>query len=177
MPEFKIKNLMIDVISGTQFPDRDKICLWPTIQQCLITKCFKYLSQVPCLPYSKPCAVITPYDPHCGYRSPWCAGCSIISPVVAGCAAGPSVECAGSDLPINCGGSDYVVIDIRKLLENPEIIRSVQEELTLVLDTVAKRGLEISKEMAPQTKEQMDVIEKELTAALEEVRRMRESMR
>ncbi|CAG0936697.1 hypothetical protein TFLX_05580 [Thermoflexales bacterium] len=174
MPTFKIKNLMIDVVSAARVPDLDKLCVFPTNVNCgnIISKCLKFLS---CAMLTKdvPCGPCTVLNTKCGiyYVTHFCDGCSIISPIVAEC-AGVSVECAGSDLPVGCAGSEWAVIDLRKLVINPELIKEVQAELDEVLKAVAERGVEINKAMAPQTQAQAEALEKELTTALEEVRKL-----
>ena len=171
MPTFKIKNLMIDVVSAARVPDLDKLCGFPTDVNCgnLLSKCLKFIS---CKMASIPCGPCTVLNTHCGLTpTNICDACTYISPVVAEC-VGPSVPCAGSDLPIGCAQSEWAVIDLRKLVINPALIKEVQAELDEVLKVVAERGVEINKAMAPQTQAQAEALEKELTAALEEVRKL-----
>jgi len=87
------------------------------------------------------------------------------------------VGCAESDLPIACGGTELVVIDLRKLVVNPEVIKEVQSELEEVLKVAAERGVEINKSMAPQTKAQAELLEAELKAALEEVQKLKGTLK
>lgn len=167
MAEFKIKNLMVDVVSGVHFPDLDKLCLYPT-KLCLISKCFKYIS----------------CDPPT-----WCIMGSCTAPSAGGAAClkfntdiCPINTChlptyVTPDVLIACGDSKMLVIDLDKLAINPEVIKEVQAELDQVLKVVAEHGVEINRAMAPQTLAQAEVLEKELTAALEEVKRLKSGLK
>ncbi len=163
MPEFKIKNLMIDVVSGVKVPDLDKLCLKPTkLPGCWFPRsCRVFIS--PCGPWTPPCPMHT--DP-----------CYMIRSTVFEC-MGESVGCAGSDLPIACGGTELVVIDLEKLVTNPEIINEVKAELEEVLKVAGERGIELNKAMAPQTKAQAELLETELKAALEEVQKLKGTLK
>jgi hypothetical protein len=169
MATFKIKNLMVDVVSSAPVPDLDKLCKSPTLF-CYITGCQK-----------------KPSIHQCDWGAPSIAcavrACSML-PTMIPCISDtclvcndPSVACEGTHVPIACGDSELLVIDLEKLVVNPELIKDVQAELDQVLKAVAKRGVEINKEMAPQTLAQAELLEKELTAALEEVKRLKGSLK
>lgn len=78
---------------------------------------------------------------------------------------------------VGCGDSELLVIDLEKLVVNPKLIKEVQAELEQVLNAVRDRGIEIDKEMAPQTLAQAEAIEKELQVALEEVQRLKGTLK
>jgi len=168
MPEFRIKNLMVDVVSALEFPDVDKLCRWPT-QFCgvVFTKCFKYISR-PCLAPS--CRVPSLDCLPCSQRITMCQGaCSFISPIVE--------DCPGRSLVACPGGSEILVIDIHDLLINPELVQEVQVELEQVMKAVQERGVALNKAMAPQTKAQAEALEKELEVALEEIKRLKGTLK
>ncbi len=164
MAEFKIKNLMVDVVSGVHFPDLDKLCLYPT-KLCLISKCFKYIScDLPSACIMGSCTV-----PSAGCL--WACSKYASKPCIdATCHMPTNVT---PDVLIVCGDSKMLVIDLDKLAINPEVIKEVQAELDQVLKVVAEHGVEINRAMAPQTLAQAEVLEKELTVALEEVKRLK----
>jgi hypothetical protein len=165
MPEFKIKNLMVDIVSGVKVPDLDKLCLYPT-KLCLISKCFKYIScETPSLCITATCTV-----PSAGCLLP-CSKYLTKPPCPMDTCHHPTY--VTPDVLIACGDSKMLVIDLDKLAINPEVIKEVQAELDQVLKVVAEHGVEINQAMAPQTLAQAEVLEKELTAALEEVKRLK----
>jgi hypothetical protein len=159
MPEFKIRNLMVDVVSGVQVPDLDKLCLFPTNVCWFERSCLLYISRT-CIGISDLCHLIRT-DP-----------CRIMHTRPLQC-QGESVPCAGSNLPMGCDGSDVVIIDLRQLVVNPDVIQEVQAELNQVLQAVHDRGIELNRTMAPQTLAQAELLENELKAALEEVQKMK----
>jgi hypothetical protein len=163
MSEFKIKNLMIDVVSGVQVPDLDKLCLRPTkLPGCWFPRsCMRFIS---------PCGIWTP----CPIRS--IDPCHFMRTTILEC-IGESMGCAGSDLPIACGGTELVVIDLGKLLVNPELINEVRAELDEVLKIASERGVQLTKALAPQTKAQAELLETELKAALEEVQKLKGNLK
>jgi hypothetical protein len=180
MPVFKIKNLMVDVLSGAKMPDIDKLCALPTNRNCglYISICIHEQSYCgpgtynPCL--LAPNSLWPPGSQFCG-PCDWPSHYQLNTPVAA--CVGPSVECNGSDLPISCGNSDWVVIDLRKLVVNPEVIDEVRTELSQVLDAAAKLGADVTKAMMPQTVEQAQALEKYLADALAEVQQKKETLK
>jgi hypothetical protein len=61
------------------------------------------------------------------------------------------------------------VIDMERLVINPDDIKVVQGQLNEALKAVSARAKEVSRDMMPQTAEQAEMLETELKAALAEV--------
>lgn len=174
MPTFKIKNLMIDVVAA-RVPDLDKLCLIPTNVNCgnIISRCL-FLHSSP--PHTPDCCRWPSYNCLCTFQPTPCIPTPCPHGSVLEC-VGPTVDCAGSDLPVGCGGgSDWVVIDLGKLVVNPESIKDVQAELEKVWPAVKERATELSLAIAPQTLAQAKLLEEQLTDALNAVGQMKEKL-
>lgn len=181
MAEFKIKNLMVDVVSGVQVPDLDKLCLWPTAHCVFPRTCYTVITCLFACSKLPTCWFPCSLRPTCPLHT--CLfGCSFhpttcpLHTTILYCTP-PSEGCEGTEMVVGCGDSELLVIDLQKLVINPELIKEVQAELDHVLNAVAERGVEINKAMAPQTLAQAEVLEKELKAALEEVQKLKGNLK
>jgi hypothetical protein len=88
------------------------------------------------------------------------------------------LECpAGSELPVQCPGSRWIVIDPGELAVNPELMKQVRDELNQTLDEVGKLGVDVARKQGPQTRAQAEQLESELEAALKEVRELKKTLK
>jgi hypothetical protein len=157
MADFKVKNLMIDVVAGDAQLQLKTVCKVPSkLCNYLISKCLKYISNVDC-----PVNLYSHGCPHCSVLSP--------TPHTTYCAA----NCEVPSKPVWCLGSDTpIVVDTNILVSNPELINEVENELKQVIQAARERSVEIDKALGPQTKKEAQILEAELKAALKEVQTM-----
>ncbi|MFL7808024.1 MAG: hypothetical protein AB8I80_05315, partial [Anaerolineae bacterium] len=97
---------------------------------------------------------------------------------VLGCFKGSCLLSGGCGVNYStCMDTQLYVIDIERLVINPDDIKVVQAQLNEALQAVAVRGKEIAQDMAPQTLEQAEMLEADLHGALEEVQALKNRLR
>ena len=159
MSEFKVKNLMIDVVSAG-VGELGAICAFPT-RDC------PHLS------------LICPGDTHI-CRQPTFIICdkgTIVCPAISkiDCEKGTFDHTCGPNYS-TCWQSELWVVDLKRLLVNPDDIRVVREQLDHVMRAVESRGVEIAKDMQPQTRQQAEFLEQQLEVALREVQELKNQL-
>lgn len=109
MPTFNVKDLTINIADAAWRTDLRKVC------PKAITKldCGLWLTPLP------RCPVLS----KCPNNSKWCGGFSV------DCLISPD-PCRGT----GCCRSEYVVIDIRDLVINPEQIKDIRADLDVLLN-------------------------------------------
>ena len=163
MPTFKLKNLSVTLgdVAKVDPALTPQICLFPTnycirptIHCRFPTRYCHWPSYITCF---------TPTD--CGYISPHT--CRLISD--DGCGL------AHSTLPPTT--IFETVTPVIKQVEDPAVLDTLKGQLDDALVAIKERGVEIDQQFRPQTREDAERLEKELHAALEEVRRLKDDLR
>ena len=149
MSEFRLKNLMIDVLDRSvrdKFPD---LCLFPT-RYCrfFISRCIQP-TFIACRFDTIDCLITN----HCLLTN-------------GGCGVNYST----------CYQTDLFIIDLKTLVINPADIRVVQQQLKEVFSAVEERAAEVQHNMAPQSIEQINVLEDQLKGALDELANLKKQM-
>ncbi len=151
MAEFRVKNLMIDVVKAdTQ--KLEPICRFPS-NACLLTDACPRYTFIVCKGLTR-CPGNTFVCPD---RTLVCENYTVIDD---GCGLNYST----------CFRSDVFVLDIRKLVVNPDDIGVLREQLGTLVDALERQSVVVNKSMAPSTKAQAEVLEAELEKALKEVK-------
>ena len=154
MAEFKVKNLMIDIVSARTGDVAGPICRFPTRD---------------CLHFTLGCRLNTFACPD---RSIVCR-----DPTIVGCFKGSCFVSDGCGVNYStCMDTRLWVIDIERLVINPDDINVVQAQLDEALKAVSVRANEIAQDMAPQTLEQAELLESGLKDALEEVQAVKKKL-
>lgn len=151
MARFAVKNLMVDVVSSAAAQYTPQLCLFPT----------------------KQCPHLTLDCPNHTHIFCWrhiTADCPFFS-----------VDCllTNDGCGINystCFDSRLFLIDIERLVINPADIKVVKKQIGEVLDAVKDRGPEVARDMAPRTAEQAELLEKALSEALDEVKKLKKDL-
>ncbi len=155
MPQFKVKNLMIDVVSAKAAEIAGECCLFPTVD-CFLT-----------------------FD--CNFRSLVCPGNSIVcrDPSVIACRRGSCLITDGCGLNYSTCAADsgFYLIDLERLVINPDDIKVVQAQLNETLKAVGVRAQRVAKDMAPQTLAQAELLEEQLEGALKEVKAIKAELK
>ena len=152
MAEFKIKNLMIDVVAADK-AKLGELCLFPT-------KYCRFLS------------IHCPKDTYivCDWITQWCKGqtldCMASCFVSGGCGVNYST----------CWNSELFMIDIKQLVINPDEINVLRDQLDEVFKAVEVRALEVEADMAPKNLEQAEYVESQLQNALKHVQNLKRKM-
>ena len=151
MARFQVKNLSVDIVSSAAAELTPQLCLFPT-KRC----------------------------PHFSLRCPVNTYIFCYRQITVDCPFF-SVDCLltrdGCGLNYStCLDSRLFIIDVERLVINPGDIKVVQKQVGDLLKGVEARATEVAQDMAPQTVEQADLLEKNLTAALTEVRRIKKEL-
>jgi hypothetical protein len=147
---FKVKDLMIDVTS-IELAKKTKdlgLCRFPT-KWCgaLLSRC--------------------PDNSLCLNRSVFCPTDTLRCPgVTDGCGLNYST----------CLDSRFFLVDLEKLVINPDDINIVRDQMEQVLKAAEVRGTEVAENLRPQTMEQAEFLEQHLEAALDQIREMKDEL-
>lgn len=151
MAQFKVKNLMIDVVSADLEGRLGELCLFPTNH---------------CPSFSLICPNQTFIG--CFWRTINCliTDCLRSCFISDGCGLNYST----------CFQTDIWIIDLKRLIINPDDITVVQDQLNQALKALGTRADEVGKNMRPQTIEQAEMLEQHLKQALDEVQRLKKEL-
>jgi len=72
--------------------------------------------------------------------------------------------------------TELFVIDVERLVVNPDDIRVVQAQVGKLLEAVETRAPEVACDLAPRTAEQAALLEQGLKAALEKVKQIKKKL-
>ena len=154
MAQFKVKNLMVDVVSAKAAEIAGPICLFPT------NACHHFTLQ-------------------CRLNTLACADHTMVcrDPTVFGCFKGSCFISDGCGVNYStCMDTRLWVIDMERLVINPDDIKVVQGHLNEALKELRVRGEEVTQDMQPQTVQQAEMLEDHLKAALEEVQAVKKNL-
>ncbi|MCO5183991.1 MAG: hypothetical protein M9928_11640 [Anaerolineae bacterium] len=149
--QFKVKDLAIGV-SAHKLIDLDKLCLFPT------RRCRYFITTIHC----KPCTWIPSIIQ--------CDPCTLLITEI------PITDGPCGLAHTTCLDTLLYVLDVRQLVINPDDLGLVREQMDKFFNVVTERGAEVARAMAPQTLEQVDLVESELKAALEEIQVLRDRL-
>jgi hypothetical protein len=172
MPTFKVKNLTVSLGEAERertelypcpapsigCPGASIACNWPTIHCAWPTIHCRFPTIVTCWTGTITCLTNT-----CGIFSPDPCG-----PVTDPC--GP----AWSTLPPTTFKDITPVI---KGVADPRVLELLRGQLEEAIGAVKERGIEVETGERPRTMEEADKLEKELKAALDEVREMKKGLK
>jgi len=100
-------------------------------------------------------------------------------PTIIDCGHFISEHC-GPLTPDPCGPISPVVADTPDLVGNPAVqleqLDVLRAQLEQAMAAVDERGVQLQKQARPQTREEIDMLEEQLKAALEELQAMRKEM-
>ncbi len=171
MPPFRIRDLMVDVVPS-EARDLELYCGSPrTFILCglaVTNPCRVLFSRDPCryLLSRDPCRLLASYDPcRFVFSGDPCAGGMTIPPV--------SLEC-----PYEL--TDVIrttqVINAGAIQATPEELVTLKAQLQQALANIEAQERVAQEQLRPQTIEQVDLIEQQMTAALDELKVIREEI-
>jgi hypothetical protein len=190
VPQFKVKDLMINVASETaQNQVERRLCpagsfCWPDTNWCptWISRC-DWFSRVGCHTWLSNCDWRTIVACHrfisdcptntvlCRYDSGICPDATLICKFSTEICPGNSIICPGGSDP--CGLSELNPGDI---YTNPEVLGALKEHLRQTLAQVEAQERAAAENLQPQTVEQVDALTKQLTEGLEELKARRQEL-
>lgn len=151
MARFQVKNLTVDIVSSAAAEITPELCLFPT------KRCPHFTLNCPLNTYIFCWRQITL---ECPFISDYCLLTR------DGCGVNYST----------CLDTRLFLIDVERLVINPDDVKVVQKQVGDLLKAVETRGPEVARAMAPQTAEQAQLLERSLTDALAEVRKLKKEL-
>jgi hypothetical protein len=146
VPTFRVKNLSVSIGKQERI---ERLCHYNI--SCLL----------PTWNFCKP------YTPFCFYtpcRNPTCPGASIVE------------ECFPTHVLPDPTTVFQMTPEIVKVVDNLEVLDLLRGQLEEALSVAKARGVEIEESMRPQTLKDVESLETELQAALDELRAMKKKM-
>lgn len=166
MPTFRVRNLSVtlDAVEKAAAADIDQLCVDRT-RYCLkpsILNCEGV--SVTCLFNSEPICVRFTIPVTCLFRS-----------------------CAGLSCPPGSGGCGLVASTLPdildpltpriKTIEDKDILKELEIQLSDAMKAIRERGIELDKKFRPQSLADAEAVEKELEAALAELKEMKKDLK
>lgn len=172
MPTFRVKNLSVTLGEAGARADMaaltPQLCLFPT-QNCFTpTPNCPTISQWTCwTPTPQTCWIFTPRT--CFTPSP--QTCWTISPDTCG-AISPVCDISLTPTILDTIKTTTPVI----AMASEQELEAIRQDLDRVIELGRERGAQFGQGARPQTREEVDMLERELRAALEEVQKMKENL-
>lgn len=169
MPTFRVRNLSVtlDAVEKAAAADIDQLCLNQTLH-CLKPSILDYTPTLCVFQTHLTCWGLSP----CAFQTP--LTCWKLSPCPFG--SRPPTGCGVnySTLPPTTLDTLTPVI---KTLEDPDILKVLEIQLSDVMKAIRERGIELDKQFRPRSLADAEAVEKELEAALAELKEMKKDLK